>query len=151
MHGTLYHTWHAYKDCFEPPRISTEPFLLACIGMARAHWSLQDYGHCLKVHNGYASSVYQAVCRHSGRRVALKVYEADKLHVISQHQLMREARMHPMLAHPNIVKMYASFRQVSFCSGPESSVTATYCLHDSFYLLASLVTNIYTLHSSHYH
>lgn len=83
-------------------------------GMARADWTLQDYGHFLKVYNGYASSVYQAVCRHSGQRVALKVYEADKLHVISQHQLMREARMHPMLAHPNIVKMYASFRQESY-------------------------------------
>jgi len=85
--------------------------LHAYSGMARASWSLEHFDRFLNVYNGYASSVFQAVCRLSGQRVALKVYQADKLHVISQQQLMREARMHPTLDHPNIVNMYASFRQ----------------------------------------
>jgi len=101
--------------------------LHAYTGMARASWSLEHFDRFLNVYNGYASSVFQAVCRLSGQRVALKVYQADKLHVISQQQLMREARMHPTLDHPNIVNMYASFRQVS----ASCTAGASPCMHVS--------------------
>lgn len=42
----------------------------------------------------------------------LKVYHPDKLHEISRCQLLREARLHATLFHPNIVQLYAAFQQV---------------------------------------
>ena len=78
--------------------------------MKRPVWKLSDYQDLNAVYEGYASTVFKATCVHSGVTVALKVYEPSRLHPISQHQLMREARLHPTLDHPNIVKMYASFK-----------------------------------------
>jgi serine/threonine protein kinase len=43
--------------------------------------------------------------------VALKVYKPELLHVISQYQLHREAHLHTQLSHPNVIKMYAAFKQ----------------------------------------
>ena len=40
-----------------------------------------------------------------------QVYQPDLLHEISKHQLLREARLHANLNHPNIIKMYAAFKQ----------------------------------------
>lgn len=53
-----------------------------------------------------------ALRRLSGHTVALKIYQPDKLHEISQFQLLREARLHTHLSHPNIVRLYAAFQQV---------------------------------------
>ena len=78
-------------------------------GMNRPLWQLSDFKDREIVHEGYASLVFKATCRHSRQKVALKIYHPEKLHPMSQHQLMREARLHPTLDHPNIVKMYASF------------------------------------------
>lgn len=51
--------------------------------------------------------------RLSGHTVALKIYQPDKLHEISQFQLLREARLHTHLNHPNVVRLYAAFQQVT--------------------------------------
>lgn len=48
--------------------------------------------------------------RTSGQTVALKLYQPAKLHEISQFQLYREARLHTLMSHPNIIKLYAAFR-----------------------------------------
>lgn len=44
--------------------------------------------------------------------MALKVYQPDRLHIISQYQLKREARLHAQLSHPNIIRLHAAFQQV---------------------------------------
>jgi hypothetical protein len=83
-------------------------------GMDRPVWKIEDYDQLQKLHEGYASTVFCGVCSLSGKKVALKVYQPDKLHEISKHQLMREARLHVQLNHPNIIKMYCAFKQVSW-------------------------------------
>ncbi|GAX80075.1 hypothetical protein CEUSTIGMA_g7513.t1 [Chlamydomonas eustigma] len=80
-------------------------------GMKRPVWCIGDYTHLEKVHEGYASSVYRALCRLSKRKVVLKIYHPDLLHEISRYQLLREARLHVTLMHPNIIRMYAAFKQ----------------------------------------
>ncbi len=55
------------------------------------------------------------VHRWSNETVVLKIYKPALLHVISQHQLMRETRLHVELDHPNIVHLYAAFKQVREC------------------------------------
>eukprot|EP00798_Chlamydomonas_sp_ICE-L_P012757 gene12757-16008_t len=80
-------------------------------GMDRDCWCIEDYSRLQKIHSGYASSVYRAHCRYSNAAVVLKVYKPDRLHIISQHQLTRECRIHVNLDHPNIIRLYSSFRQ----------------------------------------
>lgn len=79
--------------------------------MDRPEWKVEDYAHLEQIHSGYASSVYRAVCKLSKQKVVLKVYQPDLLHEISQCQLMREARIHVKLRHPNIIRMWAAFKQ----------------------------------------
>ena len=77
--------------------------------MRRPVWKLSDYKD-LEVVCESNASVFKATCVHSGATVALKLYETSRLHPMHQHQLMREARLHPTLDHPNIVKMYGAFK-----------------------------------------
>jgi tRNA A-37 threonylcarbamoyl transferase component Bud32 len=80
-------------------------------GMDREHWCLQDYSDMKELCRGYASEVYRATCRYTGDTVVLKLYHPDRLHEISQYQLLREARLHAQLQHPNIIQLYAAFQQ----------------------------------------
>ena len=82
--------------------------------MFRASWSLRDYSDIQEIYKGYASTVYSAVCSRSGCKVALKIYEPSKLHIVYRNDLLREARIHTALKHANIAPMYAAFRQVSY-------------------------------------
>jgi hypothetical protein len=79
--------------------------------MDRETWAVEDYCHLEQIHSGYASSVFRAVCKLSKRKVVLKVYQPELLHPISRHQLDREVRIHVKLKHPNIIKMWAAFKQ----------------------------------------
>eukprot|EP00798_Chlamydomonas_sp_ICE-L_P024939 gene24939-10593_t len=85
----------------------------ACLpySMMRPAWRMEDYSDLKKLHSGYASSVYSAMCAHSGQKVVLKVYKPHLLHVMNQHHLLREARIHVSLNHPNIIKLFAAFKQ----------------------------------------
>lgn len=127
--------------CLPACRIISLSFILSCmmpVGMDRPVWEIEDYHHLQKLHEGYASTVFSGVCSLSGKQVALKVYQPDRLHEISRHQLLREARLHVQLNHPNIIKMYAAFKQVSCWLNmhavrhdPLSSDRAdyTFCIH----------------------
>ena len=53
-------------------------------GMDRQVWALEDYTQLEKLHSGYASTVFRAKCRLSGRTVALKIYQPELLHEISR-------------------------------------------------------------------
>ncbi|GFH30526.1 protein kinase domain-containing protein, partial [Haematococcus lacustris] len=78
--------------------------------LRRKRWDADDFDVLDKCHSGYASAVYRAQCRLSGQLVALKVYQPSKLHVISQFQLQREARLQAAMRHPNIIRLYAAFK-----------------------------------------
>ena len=52
--------------------------------MDRQVWALEDYTQLEKLHSGYASTVFRAKCRLSGRTVALKIYQPELLHEISR-------------------------------------------------------------------
>ena len=79
--------------------------------MRRDRWLLSDYKDLKVVYQGYVSKVFKATCIKSGLTVALKAYlNPILLPSMLRHQLMREARMHPTLNHPNVLKMYGSFR-----------------------------------------
>lgn len=77
--------------------------------MERSHWSLKDFELLRKVHRGYASDVYEAICKQSKERVAVKVYSISQLDEIPRVQLSREIRLHSKINHPNIVQFYAAF------------------------------------------
>ena len=77
--------------------------------MERTHWCLKDFELIKKVHKGYASDVYEAVCRLSKQRVAVKVYSISQLDEIPRVQLSREIRLHSKIHHTNIVSFYAAF------------------------------------------
>ena len=79
--------------------------------MSRNRWLLSDYKDLKVVYQGYVSKVFKATCINSGLTVALKAYlNPNLLPSMLRHQLMREARLHPTLNHPNVLKMYGAFR-----------------------------------------
>jgi hypothetical protein len=77
--------------------------------MERTHWALKDFELIKKVHRGYASDVYEAICKQSKEKVAVKVYSISQLDEIPRVQLSREIRLHSKINHPNIVQFYAAF------------------------------------------
>mmetsp|Transcript_10369 Transcript_10369/g.22280 ORF Transcript_10369/g.22280 Transcript_10369/m.22280 type:complete len:596 (+) Transcript_10369:285-2072(+) len=97
------------------PELPPGSNLVACMAdlpaaMQRVTWSMDDYKLIQHVHQGYASDVYEAICNHSGKRVALKVYSLGDLDAISQVQVMREVQIHTQVSnHPHIAKLYAAF------------------------------------------
>ncbi|GFR50571.1 hypothetical protein Agub_g12845, partial [Astrephomene gubernaculifera] len=92
--------------------------------MRRPRWSLEDYQLLKQLHRGYASDVFQAVCKVSGEMVALKVYKLAEQGDIQRMQLYREIKLHAGLRHSNIVQYYACFLEqqrvilvTEFCTG----------------------------------
>jgi len=93
----------------ETKLLAVSPHLPAA--MRRQQWRVEDYLDVEVLNGGYASEVFKATCSLSGQQVVLKVYHPEKLHEISRCQLLREARLHAQLHHPNIVQLHAAFQQ----------------------------------------
>jgi len=77
--------------------------------MARTKWGLHDFMLLKHLHHGYVSDVMEARCRHTGTRVALKVYSLPEMTQLHRLQLLREVKLHMALNHPNVVQLYAVF------------------------------------------
>jgi len=77
--------------------------------MVRQHWSLEDYTLTRHLQHGYASDVVEGVCKHSGVRVALKVYALQDMAPLYRVQLLREIKLHLSLDHPGVVPAWAAF------------------------------------------
>ncbi|GLC41888.1 hypothetical protein PLESTF_000096600 [Pleodorina starrii] len=89
--------------------VSLSPQLPAA--MQRKSWSLADYNIIRKMYTGYASTVYQAMCKKSLEMVALKVYHMQSLCELNHYQVFREIRVHSSLQHQNIIHLYAAFQE----------------------------------------
>ncbi|GIL48763.1 hypothetical protein Vafri_5211 [Volvox africanus] len=89
--------------------VSLSPQLPAA--MQRKNWSLVDYNIVRKMYTGYASTVYQAMCKKSLEMVALKVYHMQNLCELNHYQVFREIRVHSSLQHQNIIHLYAAFQE----------------------------------------
>jgi serine/threonine protein kinase len=92
-------------------------------------WDLADFKPLKKLYRGYASKVYLAEdCGKEHRRkpggeivkmpissnkIVLKVYDLLRLSRLTKYQLQREIRLHKSVQHKNIVRLVASFTQVS--------------------------------------
>jgi len=97
----------------QSPESQQSNLLVACpdlpAPMKRIIWSIDDYQLVKHVHHGYASDVYEAICKHSRVRVALKVYAIDDLEDLTRVQLLREVAIHSRCQHLNIIQLYAAF------------------------------------------
>ncbi|GIL69430.1 hypothetical protein Vretimale_13537 [Volvox reticuliferus] len=89
--------------------VSLSPQLPAA--MQRKNWSLVDYNIVRKMYTGYASTVYQAMCKKSLEMVALKVYHMQNLCELNHYQVFREVRVHSSLQHENVIHLYAAFQE----------------------------------------
>jgi hypothetical protein len=79
----------------------------------------------------YASDVYEASCKKTGKKVALKVYSVEQLDDIPRVQLAREIRLHSMCYHPNIVQVCACVHvrvRVRACACVRVRVCACVCV-----------------------
>ncbi|KAG2489680.1 hypothetical protein HYH03_011789 [Edaphochlamys debaryana] len=79
--------------------------------MQRKYWTLADYNIIRKMYTGYASTVYQAMCKKSLEMVALKVYHMQNLCELNHYQVFREIRVHSSLQHQNIIHLFAAFQE----------------------------------------
>ncbi|GAX79722.1 hypothetical protein CEUSTIGMA_g7163.t1 [Chlamydomonas eustigma] len=77
--------------------------------MMREWWSIHDFDIIRRIHSGYASDVYEAVCKMTKAKVALKVYSTPQLKDLSRVQLAREIRLHSKCKHVNVIRFYAAF------------------------------------------
>ncbi|KXZ54424.1 hypothetical protein GPECTOR_5g78 [Gonium pectorale] len=89
--------------------VSLSPQLPAA--MQRKYWTLADYNIIRKMYTGYASTVYQAMCKKSLEMVALKVYHMQNLCELNHYQVFREIRVHSSLQHQNIIHLFAAFQE----------------------------------------
>ncbi|KAG2436193.1 hypothetical protein HXX76_006505 [Chlamydomonas incerta] len=89
--------------------VSLSPQLPAA--MQRKYWTLSDYNIIRKMYTGYASTVYQAMCKKSLEMVALKVYHMQNLCELNHYQVFREIRVHSSLQHQNIIHLIAAFQE----------------------------------------
>ncbi|KAG2482250.1 hypothetical protein HYH03_018813 [Edaphochlamys debaryana] len=79
--------------------------------MRRPTWCLADYQLGARLYKGEVSSVYKAVCIHSGLKVVLKVYSLQRVADNTLHTLVREVRIHSDLAHANVLMLYGVFEE----------------------------------------
>ncbi|PNH09977.1 Serine/threonine-protein kinase Aurora-3, partial [Tetrabaena socialis] len=89
--------------------VSLSPQLPAA--MQRKYWSLADYNIIRKMYTGYASTVYQAMCKKSLEMVALKVYHMSNLCELNHYQVFREVRVHSSLQHQHVIHLFAAFQE----------------------------------------
>ncbi|GLC45898.1 hypothetical protein PLESTF_000710000 [Pleodorina starrii] len=74
-------------------------------------WNIQMYDITHRLHRGYSSSVFKAVCRKSGADVVLKAYNLAGLSDFLVYQMLRELDIHSRLRHTGVVKLLAAFRE----------------------------------------
>ncbi|KAG1676369.1 hypothetical protein FOA52_001164 [Chlamydomonas sp. UWO 241] len=79
--------------------------------LARAAWTLDDFVLQERIGAGATSVVHKAVCKRSGRTLALKIYQISMLSEMTAHHVMREVRLHLSLQHTHIVALYAAFQE----------------------------------------
>ncbi|KAJ9522961.1 hypothetical protein QJQ45_023759 [Haematococcus lacustris] len=77
-------------------------------------WSVDNFVLLRKLYEGSLSVVCQARHKQSGRTVALKVYKRSRLHDMERFQLAREICLHIRLLHPNIVSLYAAWKDSKY-------------------------------------
>ncbi|MEW5298479.1 MAG: hypothetical protein WDW36_001597 [Sanguina aurantia] len=83
------------------------------VAMQRKFWSLSDYNILRKMYTGYASTVYQAMCKKTSEMVALKVYHMENLCELNHYQVFREVRVHSTLQHQNIISLFCAFQEAN--------------------------------------
>ncbi len=59
---------------------------------------------------GNVSAVIKALHKASGRVVAVKIYRRGRMHDMERWQLAREICLHSRMHHPNIVQLYAAWK-----------------------------------------
>lgn len=79
--------------------------------MQRFSWKLQDYSIIEEICQNRLSVIYKAVCKLSGSKVALKVYDTTNFNAINFQQAQREVDIHSRLEHVNILALYAAFQE----------------------------------------
>lgn len=62
-----------------------------------------------KLGQGYASSVYLAVCKFSKESVIIKVTKKAGLSILNDYQIRREIAIHSRLSHTNLCALHAAF------------------------------------------
>ncbi|GIL79147.1 hypothetical protein Vretimale_16686 [Volvox reticuliferus] len=79
-----------------------------------ASWTIDDFSLLKKLYEGSLSVVCQAQHRRSGRHVALKIYKRSRLHEMERFQLAREICLHIRIVHPNVVALYAAWKDSKY-------------------------------------
>jgi aurora kinase len=75
----------------------------------RDGWRVEQFHLMKKIGSGYASTVYLGQCKTTGVQCALKMYHKNKLSELNIFQVSREVRIHSLIDHKNIIKLYAAF------------------------------------------
>ncbi|KAG2430076.1 hypothetical protein HXX76_010175 [Chlamydomonas incerta] len=79
--------------------------------MARREWRLEDYTLLKKLYKGNYSAVHKALCRVSMQLVVVKVYDTTRMTELARNHVKREAALHSIQEHDNILNLYAVFSQ----------------------------------------
>ncbi|GLI65800.1 hypothetical protein VaNZ11_009421 [Volvox africanus] len=79
-----------------------------------ASWTIDDFSLLKKLYEGSLSVVCQAQHKRSGRHVALKIYKRSRLHEMERFQLAREICLHIRIVHPNVVALYAAWKDAKY-------------------------------------
>lgn len=77
-------------------------------------WSVDDFNLLRKLYEGNLSVVCQAQHKRSQRSVALKIYKRSRLHEMERFQLAREICLHIRILHPNVVSLYAAWKDSKY-------------------------------------
>jgi len=81
--------------------------------MQRPSWALSQFDALNLMHEGSTAVVWEAKCRLSGARVALKLYDHASLCTMGRAQLAREVRLHSAAyRHPHVIRLLAVFTEV---------------------------------------
>lgn len=72
-------------------------------------WTIEDFILVRKLGQGYASSVYLAVCKFSKESVILKITKKAGLSMLNDYQIRREIAIHSRLQHVNLCALHAAF------------------------------------------
>ncbi|GIL61317.1 hypothetical protein Vafri_15706 [Volvox africanus] len=89
-----------------PPELQPQP--------SSASWTIDDFSLLKKLYEGSLSVVCQAQHKRSGRHVALKIYKRSRLHEMERFQLAREICLHIRIVHPNVVALYAAWKDAKY-------------------------------------
>eukprot|EP00877_Chromochloris_zofingiensis_P000127 jgi/Chrzof1/10114/Cz04g29080.t1 len=103
----------------QSPHADTESSVIAVAehcpaAMLKDVWSLDAFEIRAKMYAGQISSVYRAVDKKSGITVGLKLYKRSMLNDMERHQIAREIWLHMQLNHPNIIALYAAWKDKDY-------------------------------------